>query len=85
MQAHANHKPLLVLFSETGCPWCECPQREFRLPTQSKHEYRARVLFRQIDIDRETPLRRFGGSALAEPLLGFGIAGFYGACLDERI
>ena len=85
MQAHASRKPLLVLFSETGYPWCECAQCEFLLPAQSKHESRARVLFLQIDIDRETPLRRFDGAALAEPLLGFGIADFYSAYLDERI
>ena len=85
MQAHASRKPLLVLFSETGCPWCECAQLEFLLPTQSKHEYRAKELFRQIDIDQETPLRGFGGGALAEPRLGFGFADFYSAYLLPRV
>ncbi len=108
----ASRRPLLVLFSETGCLWCERARREVLLPMQSNPGYQSRVLFRQIDIDKETPLTGFdgkptshrafaralkvsrfptimllgpNGEALAEPLIGFGIADFYGAYLDRRI
>lgn len=103
---------MLILFSKTGCPWCERARREFLLPMQSNADYRAKVVFRQIDIDQATPLTGFDGkltshqafarslkinrfptvmlfgpdgSVLAEPLVGFGIADFYGAYLEERI
>ncbi len=108
----ASRRPLLILFSETGCLWCERARNEFLLPMQGNASYRSRVLFRQIDIDKDTPLTGFDGAitthkklartlkvtrfptvmllgadgkALAEPLVGFGIADFYGAYLDERI
>ena len=111
-RAAADGRPILVLFSETGCPWCERARREFLLPMQGNAAYRAKVVFRQIDIDRTTPLRGFDGAMtshqalagklkvsrfptvmlfgpdgrlLAEPLVGFAIADFYGAYLDERI
>lgn len=111
-QASAGGRPLLVLFSQDGCPWCERTRREFLLPMQANAGYQARVIFRQIDIDQATPLTGFDGAAtthhafaramrvkrfptvmllgpdgrvLAEPLVGFGIADFYGAYLDERI
>ncbi len=108
----ASKRPLLVLFSETGCPWCERARREFLLPMQGNPDYQAKVVFRQIDIDQKTPLTAFDGAAtshqafaramkikrfptvlllgpegevLAEPLVGLGIADYYGAYLDERI
>ena len=108
----ASRRPLLILFSETGCVWCERARNEFLLPMQGNASYRSRVLFRQIDIDKDTPLTGFDGGStthkdlaralkvtrfptvmllgadgktLAEPLVGFGIADFYGAYLDERI
>jgi thioredoxin-related protein len=108
----SGKKPLLVLFSQTGCPWCERARREFLLPMQANSSYQAKVIFRQIDIDQATPLTGFDGAptshqafarmmkvdrfptilllgqdgrVLAEPLVGFGIADFYGAYIDERI
>ncbi len=111
-EAAASRRPLLVLFSQAGCQWCERVRREFLLPMQGNQEYQARVIFRQVDIDQPTPLTGFDGAAtshlafagkmkvrlfptvmllgqdgrvLVEPLVGFGIADFYGAYLDERI
>ena len=54
---------LLVLFSQHGCPWCERVRREFLLPIQKNESYTSRLVFRQIDLDRGTPLRDFGGKA----------------------
>ena len=54
---------LLVLFSQQGCPWCERVRREFLLPIQKNEDYTSRVAFRQIDVDRKTPLRGFRGEA----------------------
>jgi hypothetical protein len=110
--AAASGRPLLVLFSQDGCLWCERTRREFLLPMQRNPDYRAKVIFRQVDTDHATPLTGFDGGTtshsafaralkvrlfptvmlldangrvLAEPLVGFGIADFYGAYLDGRI
>lgn len=54
-------KVMLVLFSQDGCQWCERTRREFLLPIQKNASYTSRLTFRQIDIDRGTPLRDFDG------------------------
>jgi len=42
----AEHKiPLLVLFSEAGCPYCERARLEFLLPMQRNPEYRGKVMY----------------------------------------
>ena len=56
-------KVMLVLFSQDGCPWCERARREFLLPIQKNESYTSRLTFRQIDVDRRTPLRDFQGKA----------------------
>ena len=56
-------KVMLVLFSQDGCPWCERARREFLLPIQKNESYTSRLTFRQIDMDRRTPLRDFQGKA----------------------
>jgi thioredoxin-related protein len=104
--------PILVLFSESGCPWCERARQEFLLPMQRNSEYKARVLMREVGTDSRDALVDFTGNkttqaefahrlgvlmmptvmllgprgeALAEPLVGFGSADYYGYFLDQRI
>ena len=104
--------PLLVLFSESGCPWCERARREFLVPMQRNPEYQAKVMMREVGTDSSATLLDFGGNrttqaafarrhrvtmvptvmlldprgeALAEPLVGFGSADYYGYFLDQRI
>ncbi|MBI3524749.1 MAG: thioredoxin family protein [Betaproteobacteria bacterium] len=55
--------PLLVLYSQAGCPWCERARREFLLPMANDPASPGRVLLRQIDIDRDAPLKDFAGHA----------------------
>jgi len=104
--------PLLLLFSEAGCPWCERARQEFLLPMQRNPEYRSKVMMREIGTDNAAALVDFAGKtttqaefarkhgvlmvptvmlfgsrgeALAEPLVGFRIADYYGYFLDQRI
>lgn len=104
--------PLLVLFSESGCRWCERTRQEFLVPMQRNPEYRAKVMMREVGIDSAAALVDFAGVAtthaefarrlqvnmmptvmllgargetLAEPLIGFRGADYYGYFLDERI
>ena len=53
--------PLLLLFSETGCPWCERARQEFLLPMQRNPDYRARVMMREVVVDSGAALVDFGG------------------------
>ena len=104
--------PLLVLFSEAGCPYCERARLEFLLPMQRNPEYRGKVMMREVGIDNPAALVDFAGNrttqaefarrlhvnmmptvlllgprgeALAEPLVGFRGADYYGYFLDQRI
>jgi thioredoxin-related protein len=60
-QAAASGRVLMVLFAERDCPWCERARREFLLPMQRNAAYRAKLSFRQIDIDSDDSLRDFAG------------------------
>lgn len=53
--------PLLVLYSQTDCTWCERTRREFLLPMTKDPASAARILVRQIDIDSDAPLTDFQG------------------------
>jgi thioredoxin-related protein len=104
--------PLLVLFSEAGCPWCARARKEFLLPMQRNPEYQSKVMMREVGIDNSAALVDFAGKtttqaefarshrvlmvptvvllgprgeALAEPLVGFRTADYYGYFLDQRI
>jgi thioredoxin-related protein len=104
--------PLLVLFSEAGCPWCERTRQEFLLPMQRNPEYQAKVMMREVGVDSQAVLTDFAGNktthaefarrhgvnmmptvmllgprgeTLAETLVGFGSADYYGYFLDQRI
>jgi thioredoxin-related protein len=104
--------PLLVLFSEADCPWCERARQEFLLPMQRNPEYQAKVMMREVGIDKLAALVDFAGNrttqaefarrrhvsmmptvvllgprgeTLAEPLVGFHGADYYGYFLDQRI
>jgi thioredoxin-related protein len=110
--AAARKVPLLLLFSEAGCPWCERARQEFLLPMQRNPEYQAKVMMREVGIDSSAALVDFAGirttqaefarrlrvnmmptvmllgprgELLAEPLVGFRGADYYGYFLDQRI
>jgi len=53
-----KHLPLMVMFSRANCGWCD-KARQHLLPIAA--EPLARVLLRQVDIDREEPLTDFTG------------------------
>ncbi|MBE0614483.1 MAG: thioredoxin family protein [Burkholderiales bacterium] len=110
--ASKQNIPLLILFSEAGCPWCERARQEFLLPMQRNPEYQSKVMMREIEIGSAAALIDFAGKkttqgefasrhrvsmmptvmmlgprgeTLAEPLVGFRGADFYGYFLDQRI
>jgi len=61
--ARAGGYPVVVLFSRHDCRYCETVRRDHLLPLLRSQAYRGRVVVRQIDQDRETPLIDFTGAA----------------------
>ena len=57
-----NGLPIVLFFNREGCPYCERALREYLVPMQSDPAYRAKAMFRQIEIDRRIPLVDFDGS-----------------------
>ena len=53
--------PILVLYTQDDCSWCEKLRREYLAPMQL--DPAAPVLIRQIDIDRDTPLIDWDGKS----------------------
>lgn len=64
--AAARKIPLLVLFSEAGCAWCERARQEFLLPMQRNPEYRAKVMMREVGADDSATLVDFAGNATTQ-------------------
>ena len=58
----ASGLPIVLFFNREGCPYCELALREYLVPMQSDPAYRAKAMFRQIEIDRRIPLVDFDGS-----------------------
>jgi len=54
--------PLVLFFNRDGCPYCERALREYLVPMQRDGAYASRAMFRQVEIDRRTPLVDFGGN-----------------------
>ena len=59
--AAGRNIPLLVLFSQAACAWCERARQEFLLPMQRNPEYRSKVMMREIAIDSSATLADFAG------------------------
>jgi len=64
--AASRHIPLLLLFSQAGCPWCERARQEFLLPMQRNPEYQAKVMMREVGIDNAGALVDFSGKATTQ-------------------
>ena len=56
-----NGLPIVLFFNRDGCPYCERALREYLVPMQNDPAYRAKVMFRQIEINRRLPLVDFDG------------------------
>jgi thioredoxin-related protein len=60
--ARDARRVIVVLFSTTGCPWCERVRREYLQPMLANPDDRARILVREIDVDGSEPLTDFAGA-----------------------
>lgn len=61
-EARARRVPILVAFMQQSCPYCAIARRDHLLPLQASPQWRGRVLIREVQTDRGTPLRDFTGA-----------------------
>ena len=60
-QMREKRMPMVVLYSRDGCGWCERARRDFLEPIAADPANAARVLIRQVDIDRRVAIADFSG------------------------
>ncbi|QID17138.1 thioredoxin fold domain-containing protein [Nitrogeniibacter mangrovi] len=56
-------RPMLVLFSQANCSYCEKARAHYLGPMSRDAHWQGRALFRQIDLDSDAPLVGFDGTA----------------------
>jgi len=62
-EGRSKRIPVLIAFMQQSCPYCATSRRDHLIPMQNDPQWRDRVLIREIDVDRDTPLRDFSGAA----------------------
>lgn len=61
VQMRASQVPMLVLFSQANCSYCEKARSQFIAPMAQDPAWRDRAVYRQIDLDSDDPLVGFDG------------------------
>lgn len=59
--ARTTQRVIVTLFGTTDCPWCKRVRREYLLPMMKNPDDRARVIFREVDIESPARLVDFQG------------------------
>lgn len=62
-EARAKKLPLVLFSNLTGCHYCRGALREVLLPMQRDAGWARTAIYRQIDVDKKTPLKDFDGKA----------------------
>lgn len=62
-EARIRRAPVLIAFMEQSCPYCAVARRDYLIPLQAAPQWKNRVLIREINVDRSTPMRDFAGAA----------------------
>jgi thiol-disulfide isomerase/thioredoxin len=61
--AHASRRVIVVLFSTSGCPWCQRVREEYLKPMLANPADGARIIVREVDIDGRESIADFSGAA----------------------
>jgi thioredoxin-related protein len=62
-EARTRRVPVLIAFMQRSCPYCAVARRDYLLPMQSDPQWKEQVLIREVEVDRATRMRDFGGEA----------------------
>lgn len=60
-QARERRLPILVMFSQRGCPYCTVVEEDFLEPMLRSGDYRDKIIMRRVMVDSFTPIRDFDG------------------------
>ena len=77
----ARRVPILLLFDRDDCPYCERALREHLVPMSAEVPWRDDALFRQVEVNRDTPVVGFDGV----PTTHRALAARYGAKLTPTV
>jgi len=61
-QAQSRHVPILLMFAQQGCSWCQYVEEDQLKPMLRNADYRARVIIRQVMLDDLGSITDFDGS-----------------------
>lgn len=53
--------PILIIFTSPDCSYCELVMKNYLIPMQNNPNYAQKVLFRRVEIDRDSALTDFDG------------------------
>lgn len=59
--AREKNLPILIMFSQDGCSYCEQVREQFLEPMRKSGEYADKVIMRMIKVDRFADIRDFDG------------------------
>lgn len=65
-QALQQHKPIMIVFTQTGCRYCAIAKRDYLLPMHNSAEWRDKVIIREVDVDSSARLRDFEGQPISQ-------------------
>jgi thioredoxin-related protein len=60
-QARRQHVPVLIAFTQAGCPYCAKVKRSYLIPLGTSAAWGNKVVMREVDIDSTTAVRDFVG------------------------
>ncbi|MFN7087614.1 MAG: thioredoxin fold domain-containing protein [Burkholderiales bacterium] len=63
-QAREHRTPVMLAFTQASCRFCQIAKRDYLVPLHRNPAWRERVVIREVDLDRGTPLRDFGGQTV---------------------
>lgn len=61
-EAAARRVPIMIVFTEASCPYCNRARREHLVPLQSRGAFADKVIVREVDVAADRRLRDFDGS-----------------------
>ena len=62
-QAHRKRVPVLIAFTQAGCPYCARLKESYLIPLGRNPAWQQKVIMREVDVDSAAPLRDFAGRA----------------------
>ena len=79
--AHQRQLPILLMFSQRGCPWCRFVEEDHLKPMLRNANYRAQVIIRQVMTDDYSKITDFDGNKITAAQL----ASRYNAALTPTV